>query len=104
MFYGLLTLASEMRQRASQAARGPRDPNKRSHAGSDPGRYTRADRVQTDGRMESTVTSDGEPMGAAGRGVEQNQRAHDDLRAGSYRGFLIGSPGSTVFLVLFLCL
>ena len=36
--------------------------------------------------MESTVTSDGEPMGAAGRGVEQNQRAHDDLRAGSYKG------------------
>ena len=36
--------------------------------------------------MESTVTSDGEPMGAAGCGVEQNQRAHDDLRAGSYRG------------------
>ena len=36
-FNGLLTLASEMCQRASQAARGPRDPNKRSHAGSDPG-------------------------------------------------------------------
>ena len=31
--------------------------------------------------MESTVTSDGEPIGAAGRGVEQNQRAYDDLRA-----------------------
>ena len=36
--------------------------------------------------MENTVTSDGEPMGAAGHGVKQNQRAHDNLRAGSYRG------------------
>ena len=51
-----------MCQRVSQAARGPRDPNKRPHAGSDPGRYTRADRVQRDGRMESTVTSDGEAV------------------------------------------
>ena len=34
--------------------------------------------------MENTVTSDGEEMVAAGRfigrGVEQNQRANDDLR------------------------
>ena len=36
--------------------------------------------------MENTVTSDGEPMGAAGHGVKQNQRAHDNLRAGSHRG------------------
>ena len=83
-----MTLASEMCQRVSQAARGPRDPNARSHAGCDPGirRYTRADRAQRDGRMERTVTCEGQEIVAADRGVEQNQRAHDDLRAGSYRG------------------
>ena len=38
--------------------------------------------------MECTVTSEGEEVVAAGRGVEQNPCAHDsdDLRAGSYRG------------------
>ena len=43
--------------------------------------------------MESTVASPvtrGEEMVAAGRGVEQNQRAYDDLRAGSYRGGVAG--------------
>ena len=35
--------------------------------------------------MESTVTGDGEVMAVAGRRVKQNQRAHDDLRAGGER-------------------
>ena len=60
--------------------------------------------------MESTVASPvtrGEEMVAAGRGVEQNQRAYDDLRAGSYRGgggggTAAGMAGSTFVLRLIL--
>ena len=47
--------------------------------------------------MERTVTSDGEVMVAAGRGVKQNQRAHDDLRAGGYRR---GGGGAAAGVVL----
>ena len=59
--------------------------------------------------VECTVTSDGEEVIAAGRGVEQNQCAHDsdDLRAGSYRGrgvgfivVLIGAPRIVATVVL----
>ena len=49
--------------------------------------------------MESTVTSDGEPIVAAGRGVEQNQHAHDDLARRELRLFLYVSPVRSITVV-----
>ena len=49
--------------------------------------------------MVSTVTSDGEAMVVAGRGVKQNQHAHDDMQ-GLQEG---RRSGSRVVLVCFTC-